>query len=77
MRPRKKDRHLPACMFHRHGAYYYVKHGEWKRLGRDLPDALAQYARMVDSNRRGGGMAELIDRALPVLTLHLGQDQLG
>jgi len=71
MRPRKKDRHLPACMFFKHGAYYYVKHGEWTRLGKSLPDALAKYASLVDSGRRGGGMAELIDKALAQMTPNL------
>lgn len=67
MRPRKKDRHLPACMFFKHGAYYYVKHGEWQRLSKTLPEALEKYARLVDSDRRGGGMVELIDKALETM----------
>ena len=25
MRPRKKNRELPACVYHKHGAYWYVK----------------------------------------------------
>lgn len=71
MRPRKKDRHLPACMFFKHGAYYYVKRGEWRRLSRDLPTAMAEYARLVDNNRRGGGMADLIDKALAAMSKDL------
>lgn len=64
MRPRKNDRHLPACMYHRHGAYWYVKGGKWRRLAADLPTALAEYAALVDTSRRGGGMAELLDKVL-------------
>ena len=45
MRPRKTDRHLPACVYLRHGAYWLVKRGKWTRLGADLATALAEYAR--------------------------------
>lgn len=43
-RPRKHDRHLPPCVYHRHGAYWLVRHGKWLRLGTTLGDALASYA---------------------------------
>jgi len=43
-RPRKKDKHLPPCVHYRHGAYYLIKEGKWKRLGTDLGTALAEYA---------------------------------
>lgn len=62
MRPRKKDRHLPAKMYHRHGAYYYVHKGKWTRLGVNLHESLAAYARLVD--QPAGGMDKLIDRVL-------------
>ncbi|RYG57948.1 MAG: integrase, partial [Alphaproteobacteria bacterium] len=59
MRPRKKDRHLPACMYFKHGAYYLVRKGKWKRLDTDYQAALMAYAR--EQGRAGkGGMAELI-----------------
>ena len=32
MRPRKKDRHLPSCVFLKSGSYYYVKRNKWERL---------------------------------------------
>lgn len=67
MRPRKKDRHLPPCVFHRHGAYYLVKAGKWSRLGTDLPTALAEYARRQGLGS-GGGMVKLIEDALPFVT---------
>ena len=52
-RPRKKDRHLPACVFQRHGAIWYVKRGKWTRLGptSDLAGALAEYARIQAHGR--------------------------
>lgn len=43
-RKRKKDNHLPACMYYKHGSYYLVKSGAWLNLGKDLPDALHAYA---------------------------------
>lgn len=62
MRPRKKDRHLPACVYLRSGTYYYVKAGKWRPLGRDLNAALTEYARIVAQPE--GGMAKVIDDAL-------------
>lgn len=63
MRPRKKDRHLPACMYHKHGAYYLVRKGKWERLGEDYQASLLEYARKT-SQASQGGMAALIDKAL-------------
>jgi integrase len=62
-RPRKHDRHLPAAMYHRHGAYYLVRRGKWTRLGADLPSALREYARRL--GQAAGGMPALIDTMLP------------
>jgi integrase len=63
MRPRKKNRHLPPCVYNSHGAYYLVRKGVWEPLGRDLPGALAEYARRVADTSKGG-MGELIERVL-------------
>ena len=63
MRPRKKDRHLPACMYQKHGAYYLVRKGKWKRLGTDFQASLAEYATLLDKGSQGG-MPKLIDDAL-------------
>lgn len=63
MRPRKSDRHLPPCLYFKHGAYHYVKRGKWKNLGPDLHAALVEYARLVAQPM--GGMAKLIEDALP------------
>lgn len=62
MRPRKRDRHLPPCVYHRHGAYYLVKGGKWERLGTELPAALAEYGRR--HSEPSGGMPALITEAL-------------
>jgi len=63
MRARKKDRNLPACMYLKHGAYYYVKGGKWTRLDADLPAALAKYAKL-STTAALGGMPALIEKAL-------------
>ncbi len=66
MRPRTKDRHLPACVYQKHGAYWYVKGGKWRKIGADLHSALTEYARIVSAPK--DGMPALIDDALPILT---------
>lgn len=63
MRPRKTDKHLPPCVYHRHGAYWLVKRGKWTRLAAELPEALREYARLHSQKR--GGMAALIEEAMP------------
>lgn len=63
MRPRKNDRHLPACMYYKHGAFWHVKRGKWSKLGTDLADSLREYARLQSAPALGG-MAKLIDKAL-------------
>lgn len=70
MRPRKKDRHLPACVYLKHGAYFLVKLGKWTRLGDDLRSALAAYARGPEAlpDEAKGTMAALIREAMPSVT---------
>jgi len=46
-RPRKQNRHLPANMMLRHGAYYFVKSGKWNRLSGEYGAALMKYAELV------------------------------
>lgn len=63
-RPRKKDRNLPECYHHRHGAYYYVKGGKWTRLGVD--DACVfDHAKQQRSQK--GALNPLIDEALSAI----------
>jgi integrase len=61
LRPRTKDRHLPACVYLKHGRYWYVKGGRWTDLGTDLGGALLEYARLVETPK--GSMPEFLDRA--------------
>jgi integrase len=66
MRPRKANRHLPPCVYFKHGTHWYVKAGKWHDIGADLATALAEYGRRVEAPK--GGMADLIDRAFAVLS---------
>jgi len=71
MRQRKQNRHLPSCVYHRHGAYYHVKSGKWTRLGAELDEALREYARLMGQSK--GGMPGLIEDALPHITREVKQ----
>lgn len=62
MRRRTRDRHLPPCVYHKHGAYYFVRRGKWIRLGASLSEALSRYARLVTEGR--GDMVDILDRAV-------------
>lgn len=62
MRPRQKNRELPACVYLRHSAYWYVKKGKWIRLGAELKVALAEYARIQSAPTEG--MPGLLNRWL-------------
>jgi len=64
MRPRKKDRHLPPCVYQKHGAYYLVKGNKWSKLGNDLGSALAEYARRMSTN--SGSIRKLLDETVAV-----------
>lgn len=65
MRQRTKDRHLPACVYMKHGAYWFVKKGKWRKLGNDLYTALQEHARIISAP--DNGLAALIDRAMPAI----------
>jgi integrase len=66
VRPRKKDRHLPPCVYIKHSAYWLVKAGKWTRLGADLPTALREYAKMASTTQNG--MDGLLNRWLESIT---------
>ena len=70
MRRRMKDRHLPACMYQKHGAYYLVRKNVWTRLGVDYQEALIAYAKAMDPKSQGG-MPALIDKVLEHMTPRL------
>lgn len=59
-RRRQRDKHLPPCVYFKHGAYYLVKAGKWERLGTEMSEALAEYGRRMETPK--GGMAELIEK---------------
>ncbi|MHC5351652.1 tyrosine-type recombinase/integrase [Metapseudomonas furukawaii] len=71
MRPRKKDRHLPAKVYQKHGAFYYVHQNKWERLGTSLEEALEAYARKMKAESTGAGMPKLIDDVLKQLSTKL------
>ena len=56
----------PACVYQKHGAYWYVKGGKWRKIGTDLHSALTEYARIVSAPV--DGLPALIDEAMPILT---------
>lgn len=60
-RPRKKDTHLPPCVYFQNGAYWLVKRKIWTRLGATLAEALEEYARIVEAPK--GNIDPLIDDA--------------
>jgi integrase len=62
-RRRTRDTDLPACVYRRHGAYWLVKRGKWRRLGADLRTALAAYAAIVETPG-DGAMVQLIEEAM-------------
>jgi integrase len=64
-RPRKKDRHLPKCVYLKHGAYWLVRKGKWNRIGTTLHEALATYASLYEQSE--GTTAALIDEAVLAL----------
>lgn len=59
-RPKKTDRDLPPCVYRKHGAIWLVKNGKWTRLGDNVPDAMAEYAKAL--RRPSGGVAGLLER---------------
>lgn len=71
MRPRKNDRHLPKCMYFKHGRYWLVKRGKWHDLGTDMADAMIEYVRRT--SKTTGGMDLLIDRVFDHIKPRLAQ----
>ncbi len=53
-RPRTKDKHLPPCVFKKHGAFYFVKEGTWKRIGSSLSEVHRFYADQIAAENPGG-----------------------
>lgn len=57
MRPRKKNKELPPCVYHVHGAYWLIRKNKWTRLGKELP-------KEYRTKPQHGAMAELIDTVM-------------
>lgn len=71
-RPRKHNRHLPPCVYLRHGAYWLVRGGKWLRLGSTLAEAMSAYGAAHQPGRHGSmpkliadAMAEILPRVKP------------
>ena len=58
-RPRKHNPHLPESVRFKHGAYYLVKAGKWKRLGKTLPSEYTTKKSGPDT-----AMTRLVDAAM-------------
>ena len=67
-RPRKHNRDLPPCVYLRHGAFYLVQRGKWRRLGADRATALREWARIV--GQASGSMPAFIDENLSRILRH-------
>lgn len=65
-RRRTRDKHLPPRVYRKHGAYFFARadNGKWIRLGATLQEALAAYARLVESPCRVATVGDLLDRYL-------------
>lgn len=68
-RPRKKDKHLPPCVYFKHGAFHYVKRGIWTWLAETLPDALAKYSELFETPK--GSMDGIVNHAFEALKPNL------
>lgn len=67
MRPRKKDRDLPAKVYRKHGAFYYVDKNKWERIGSTIEEAMEAYTRKIKAASTGAGMPKLIDDVMKQL----------
>lgn len=74
-RPRKNDKHLPPCVFHKHGAYYLVRGGKWERIGSELSTALAEYGRRIETPK--GSCDKLINEAFAAMKPRLAANTIS
>lgn len=65
-RPRKKDGHLPKCVYFVNGAHWHVKKNKWTRLPKEGPStlkaAMEAYAQLFEAPATG--IDKLIDATL-------------
>ena len=63
-RKRKSRRDLPERVYHKHGAYFFVEpNGKWNKLEKTLPEALAEYGKMIEPENLNT-MGQIMDRYL-------------
>lgn len=74
-RPRRKDRHLPANLYFKHGRHWYVKDGRWRKLAVDAAEALREYADII--GQPTGGCGALIDAAFDAMKARTGDARLS
>lgn len=64
-RPRKHRKDLPERVYYNHGAYYYVdNNNKWHNLGRDYPQAMMAWAKLIEVPEIVMTVGQLIDRYL-------------
>lgn len=62
---RTKDKHLPPCVYIKHGAYYLVgADKKWHRLGKTWSEAMGEWTRLTSVNTQLNTMGQLFDRYL-------------
>lgn len=59
---RKDNFHLPPRVYHKHGAFYYVKNNKWMPLGKTFSEAMEKWSKIVDKSISAKSMNQLFDR---------------
>lgn len=65
-RPRKHRSNLPPCVYQKHGGFWYVKRGQWKKIGDTFPQAMAAYG-LIDAAPTPGTMPQVIEDAFAAM----------
>lgn len=73
MRRDPQNNQLLTRMYFKHGAYWYVYRGKWKRLGDNYNRALHEYA---NATAAGGSMIPLLQKTYDAYTLKVKQGKL-
>ena len=60
-RPRKHRKDLPERVYYNHGAYYHVDdNNKWHNLGRDYPQAMLAWAKLIESPASAVAVAAVV-----------------
>lgn len=65
-RPRKHRSNLPPCVYHKHGAFWHVKGGKWRKIGTTFPEAMMVYG-LIDATPTPGSMPRVIEDAFAAM----------